>query len=133
MRYFAYGANMDIAGMRARCPAATLIGTERLPGYRFVIGRAGFAGLVPDPASDVLGVLWNLTPDDLASLDLYEGVRDGLYRKVTFTVAGGPALLYVPADTTRGTPQPGYLETVIAAARSQGLPDDYIKELESWE
>lgn len=132
MRYFAYGANMDAVGMRARCPTATLLGTERLAGYRFVIARAGYAGLVPDPASDVLGVLWNLTPQDLAALDAYEGVPEGLYRKATMTVAGGPALVYIPADYSRGTPQPGYLEAVIAAARSHRLPDDYVRELESW-
>jgi gamma-glutamylcyclotransferase (GGCT)/AIG2-like uncharacterized protein YtfP len=132
MRYFAYGTNMDAAGMRQRCPGATLIGTERLAGYRFVIARAGYAGLVPDPASDVLGVLWSLTPDDVLGLDAYEGIAEGLYRKATMTVAGGPALVYVPADYSRGTPKPGYLATVIAAARSHGLPDDYVRELESW-
>jgi gamma-glutamylcyclotransferase (GGCT)/AIG2-like uncharacterized protein YtfP len=132
VRYFAYGANMDRDAMRERCPGATLLGTERLSGYRFVIARAGYAGLVPDPAADVHGVLWQLTSLDVAALDDFEGVAEGLYRRATLTVAGGPALVYVPADYNRGAPQPGYLEAVIAAARSQGLPDDYIRQLGSW-
>jgi gamma-glutamylcyclotransferase (GGCT)/AIG2-like uncharacterized protein YtfP len=123
---------MDVGSMRQRCPGATLLRAERLAGYRFVIARAGFAGLVPDPAARVHGVLWDLTPADEAALDEFEGVAEGLYRRVTLSIGGGPALVYVPVDHDRGEPQPGYLRDVLAAARSQGLPRDYIAELEGW-
>ena len=132
MRYFAYGANMDRDAMLVRCPAAQLLGTERLAGYRFIIARAGFGGLVPDPAADVYGLLWELTANDVAALDEFEGVREGLYRKATLTVAGGPALVYVPADYSRGSPQPGYLEAIVAAAQLHGLPPSYVNELSGW-
>ncbi|RYE82539.1 MAG: gamma-glutamylcyclotransferase, partial [Hyphomicrobiales bacterium] len=33
--YFAYGANMDIAAMRERCPRSTPLGLARLPRHRF--------------------------------------------------------------------------------------------------
>jgi gamma-glutamylcyclotransferase (GGCT)/AIG2-like uncharacterized protein YtfP len=123
---------MDVVAMRGRCPGAGMMGVERLAGYRFVIGPQGFAGLVPDPAADVWGVLWSVTPADVAALDEYEGLSEGLYRRATFSVAGGPALIYVPAELTPGRPQPGYLEAVIAAARHRGLPDEYVEELETW-
>lgn len=45
-RYFAYGSNMDRQQMRGRCPGAVLLGTARLPGYRFIINRAGVASVV---------------------------------------------------------------------------------------
>ena len=93
---------MDVAAMARRCPGANLIGRAQLPGYRFVIAKAGFAGLEPDPASDVYGVLWDLSDAHVASLDDYEGVPEGLYRKAVFTVEGGPALVYVPSDRTKG-------------------------------
>ena len=118
--------------MAGRCPGAALLGVARLPGYRFVIARAGFAGLEPDPAAHVHGVLWDLTPADVAALDEYEGVPEGLYRRAMFSVAGGPALVYVPADRERGTPEAGYLEGVVSAARHHGLPGDYVEELRGW-
>ena len=118
--------------MAGRCPSAALLGVARLPGYRFVIARAGFAGLEPDPAADVHGVLWDLTPEDIAALDGFEGVEEGLYRKAVFTVDGGPALVYVPADRSRGTPQPQYLAGVVAAAQRHGMPGSYISELQGW-
>ena len=123
---------MDVAGMAARCPGARLLGASRLPGYRFVIARAGLAGVDPDPSSDVHGVLWRLSPADVAALDAFEGVDEGLYRKVVFSIDGGPVLLYVPEDRERGTPAPAYLSSVIAAAKRHGLPEDYVKELEGW-
>ena len=132
MRYFAYGANMDRSAMRVRCPNAQLLGPECLAGYRFVIARAGFAGLVPDPAAHVYGVLWDLSTSDIAALDEFEGVPEGLYRKATLTVAGGPALVYVPADYSLGEPQPGYLEAVVAAAQHHGLPPTYVDQLMGW-
>lgn len=132
MRYFAYGANMDTTGMAGRCPGASLLGPTRLPGYRFVIARAGFAGLDPDPSSDVHGVLWQLTPQDVTALDAYEGVDEGLYRKAVFSIDGGPALVYVPADRERGKPTAAYLSAVVAAAKRHGFPGDYVREIEAW-
>ena len=123
---------MDVAAMAGRCPGAALLGVTRLPGYRFIIARAGYASLEPDPAADVHGVLWNLTREDVEALDAFEGVAEGLYRKVIFSIDGGPALIYLPADRARGKPEAGYLAGVVAAARGHGLPDDYIKELRGW-
>lgn len=123
---------MDVAAMAGRCPGAALLGITRLSGYRFVIGRAGFAGLDPDPSSDVHGVLWRLTAQDVEVLDVFEGVEEGLYRKAVFSIDGGPALVYVPADRSRGTPEPSYLSGIVAAARSHGLPGAYVKEIEGW-
>jgi len=118
--------------MAGRCPGAALLGPARLPGYRFVIARAGYAGVDPDPASDVYGVLWSLKPENVSALDVFEGVKEGLYRKAVFSIDGGPALIYVPADRSRGKAAPAYLSGVIAAAKSHGLPGDYVKELEGW-
>lgn len=123
---------MDVGAMAGRCPGAALLGVTRLPGYRFIIARAGYAGLEPDPAADVHGVLWNLTREDVEALDAFEGVAEGLYRKVVFSIDGGPALIYLPADRARGKPEAAYLAVVVAAAQHHRLPGDYIKELKGW-
>jgi gamma-glutamylcyclotransferase (GGCT)/AIG2-like uncharacterized protein YtfP len=123
---------MDPAAMAQRCPGAALVGPARLPGYRFVIAGAGFAGLEPDAASDVHGVIWELTTADVAVLDDYEGIKEGLYRKAVFSIDGAPVLVYVPADRGRGVPAQDYLGDIVAAARAHGLPGEYVKEIEGW-
>lgn len=134
--YFAYGANMDAAAMALRCPVSRLIGGGRLPGYRFIIMREGYASVVRDPARTVYGVLWELARDDIPALDRYEGVAGGLYAKATLpvTTATGVkrALIYLGRSTAPGRPRPGYLEAVLAAAHVVQLQPAYIRELSRW-
>ena len=43
--HFAYGSNMDVAAMRARCPASRPLGLARLARPRFVITPEGYAAV----------------------------------------------------------------------------------------
>ncbi|MGU3540344.1 gamma-glutamylcyclotransferase family protein [Methylobacterium sp. A54F] len=135
--YFAYGANMDAAAMALRCPASTLIGQGRLQRHRFLIMREGYATVVRDPTRTVWGVLWDLALSDVPALDRYEGVSGGLYVKAYQPVVTGAgirrALIYFGRSTSAGVPRHGYLEAVVAAARSAQLPEDYIRSLASWQ
>ena len=128
--YFAYGSNMSRAMMRPRCPAAREIGVARLDGWRFMIMREGYASIVPAPAGAVHGLLWRLTPRDIAALNAYERLDQGLYRAAKVTVRCGArriaALVYVGASRAPGVPRPGYLELVLASAREVGLPAAYV-------
>ena len=137
MLYFGYASNMDETQMAARCPAAKLLDGAVLPDHGFVITSKGYASVVPSPGDVVFGLLWDITPGDAESLDRYEGIRAGLYRKVELgvTTTGGKdirAMAYLASEKTTGKPQPGYLEQVVAAARRHHLPEDYVRRLESW-
>jgi hypothetical protein len=131
---FAYGSNMDRAAMAGRCPASKPIGTARLMRHRFVITRDGYASVVCDLRRVTWGVLWDLAFGDVPTLDRYESVASGLYVKVSQVVLtdGGPkrALVYMAPCAGAGTPRPGYLEGVIAAASEAGLPPNYVREIE---
>jgi AIG2-like family len=48
--------------------------------------REGWLTAVRAPSSAVHGVLWNLALSDIAALDRYEGVSQGLYVKLTQAV-----------------------------------------------
>jgi gamma-glutamylcyclotransferase (GGCT)/AIG2-like uncharacterized protein YtfP len=132
--YFSYGSNMDASQMRERCPDARLEGVAVLPGHRFLIAAGGFATIVPEPTGTVIGALWLLSESDEAALDLYEDIASGLYRRENVTVeANGRmehAFMYVAANSRPGRPRPGYLESVVKAARELGLPAGYVAELE---
>ena len=134
MNYFAYGSNMDVQQMAARCPDAVVVGTASLPGPRFLINTHGVATVVPSEGTVVHGVLWQISTTDEASLDHYEGVAAGFYRKVITRVRlddgnAADALIYVARDDKPGRASPGYLERVLDAARDHRLPATHIAAL----
>ncbi len=133
---FAYGSNMDRAAMAARCPNSKPLGVGRLPRHRFVIMPEGYADVARDPRGVVYGVLWEIALADMRALDAYENISSGLYRKVMQPIlregAGGArALVYMGRGLGGGRPKPGYLEGVLAAARSWELPPAYLRDLET--
>ena len=89
MLHFAYGSNMDRRLMRRRCPGARLIGGAVLRDYRFIITKDGYASVAAARGALVHGLLWRLTPRDLAALNAYENIDAGLYRAASLTGAGG--------------------------------------------
>jgi hypothetical protein len=135
MQYFAYGSNMDIAQMAVRCHKATLRGTGLLAGYRFRIDGRGFATVDQDQSASVLGLVWELSQEDEANLDRYEGVPR-FYTKQILEIGHGeqrtPMLIYVSTDRLKGKPEPSYLERIVLAAQVQGFREAYVDELKSW-
>jgi gamma-glutamylcyclotransferase (GGCT)/AIG2-like uncharacterized protein YtfP len=134
--YFAYGTNMDCAGMRLRCPEARGLGTATLDGWRLLVMRDGYVSIAPRAGACVHGVLWRLGPRDLAALDVYEAVDAGLYRRQALNVMHGgqsrAAETYVGCSDAQGRPRPGHMPLVIAAAESWGLPAAYLDEMRQW-
>jgi len=130
--YFAYGANMERAAMRQRCPGAQSLGLALLRGWRYVIAQ-GYGSVAPAPGSRVFGVLWRLTPRDLAALNAFESLDSGLYRRTMLTVESGSqrarALVYVARKGGKRRPMPGYQERLIAAAQDWQLPPRYVAHL----
>jgi len=131
--HFAYGSNMSRKLMQRRCPGARALGPARLDNWRFVITRDGYASLVRDPGVQVHGVLWLLSPRDLAALDAYE---ERAYLRRVVPVRHGatrrPALVYLAPERGGGRARPGYQELVVASAREWKLPEDYVTTLARW-
>ncbi len=136
--YFAYGSNMDAAQMRRRCPEAMRLANGVLAGWRFRINPRGVATVVPEDSGVVNGILWRISASDERSLDGYEGVKAGLYKKANLRVQAGQgreceAVVYVATDARIGrAARPGYLEAIIATAVSSGFPSKYAEELRAW-
>jgi cation transport regulator ChaC len=134
--HFAYGSNMSRALMGARCPGATALGVATLAGWRFVINPDGVGSIAPHRGGVVYGVLWRLTPRDLAAINAYESVDTALYLRRVLPVRIGrhraPALVYLARRQGEGTPRPGYISVVVEAARDWQLPEPYIESLQRW-
>jgi len=146
MLYFAYGSNMDEQRVKAanRCPNARFIFNAVLPGYRLVFARGVDAGTcaadaVPDPASLVWGVVYDITDADRRQLDAREGVSGRAYRpKEVLVHPHGDieqrvmVLTYAardPADRQQ-PPSREYLDHLLRGARRWDLPAGYIAQLE---
>lgn len=108
--YFAYGSNLSVQGMAARCPTATRIGRARLDGWRLTF--RGVADIEPAEGEAVEGALWTVTSKDVRSLDHYEGAPHMYDREiVTVVVDGKPVRAFTYVMTSRsevGLPSPYY-------------------------
>jgi hypothetical protein len=136
--YFAYGANMAEGVMRAHCPSHAVAGIAELPGHRFAFTRrsirtgTGVADVVADPARSVWGVLYEV--QDLDGLDGKEGAG-WAYVHYPVTVRVGDdrreATTYTVREPEPAEVRPGsdYVAKILAAARTRGLPAEYVMEI----
>lgn len=125
--------------MNKRCSGAVPVGVCKLPNHQFIINSRGVSTVVSvrGESNDVYGVLWRITKTHEDTLDEYEGVKYGTYRKEWLpleTDGKGPitALIYIATDDNPGPPRDGYMEKIVAAAELHGLPPEYIEELKTW-
>lgn len=136
--YFAYGSNMNQEQMADRCPGSEIGSLARLAGWRYFINGRGYAGVEESPTDQVLGCLWSLDDEHVASLDRYEGVEGNYYSKETLEIEQMEdglkisALVYLSVNREYGIPTPRYQGVVVSGARAIGLPSDYLNMLESW-
>jgi hypothetical protein len=125
---------MDVDAMARRCPRSKALGLARLERHRLAVMREGWLTAAREPRSAVHGVLWDLALSDIAALDRYEGLPQGLYAKLTQAVVAerGPkqAIVYFGANAGPGAARPAYLAEVLAAARSWPLPGEGLEALE---
>ena len=106
--YFAYGSNMWLKQMQARCPDHRLVGSGALKGYLWIISSRGYANIVKSSPDMVLGVVYEISDSDERNLDRYEGVATGSYRKELLSVevddSLATCLVYVDPIQGEGLP-----------------------------
>ncbi len=140
--YFAYGSNMQTAtlcgrrgiGVRRALPA-------RVSGWKLVFDKPplidigeSFANIVPDPTAHVLGVVYEVSAEDLEHIELTEGVRLGNYVRTSVPaqplspLAAPMTAFTLSSDHRDPTLQPStrYMELIINGAIEHGLPDKYV-------
>lgn len=127
--YFAYGSNMHPEQMQERCPDARPVGIASLEGWEVRIGHRRVATIVSAQGSDVWGVLWTISPQEVATLDRCEGVHRDLYRPESVVVhtddGDCTARTYIEDFVEDGPPRPGYLDRILDGARHFNLPEAY--------
>ena len=128
--YFAYGSNLWKQQMRDRCPACKEIGYGVLRGYRWIISQRGYANIVLSPADEVHGKVYMLTESDELSLDRYEGVSEGGYRKEIVPVVldgrSTPCMVYVDPVEEEGVAWPEYVVRLNRGISDAALSPGYV-------
>jgi gamma-glutamylcyclotransferase (GGCT)/AIG2-like uncharacterized protein YtfP len=151
MLYFAYGSNLDLAQMTARCPGLKVVGLAEMHDHKlgYPLTSHDWGGGVASPqlahGQSVWGVVYELTDADLEALDRYEGYRGpkdqhNVYdREAVFVELRRPddgsiprrvrVWCYFARPANPAPPSRRYLDAVLQGARHHRLPDDYIARL----
>ena len=82
--YLAYGSNLNIAQMQARCPDAGIVGTSELKDWRLLYkgSRGGYYLTIERAAGYTVPVaVWAVSMQDERNLDCYEGYPSFYYKK----------------------------------------------------
>ena len=137
--YAAYGSNMDPEQMLERCPHSPAAGTGWLNGWRLTFGGEdlGWEGALRDGRArrrqPGFVALYDVSPQDHAMLDYWEGADTGLYNKIKLRVStlDGDVLawVYMLDGYEGGLPSARYLGLIAEAAEAAGAPDEYVAEL----
>lgn len=143
---FAYGSNMLTARLQERCKSAKLIGVGELKGHELrwhkrSIDRSGNCSgkcdILPsnDPAAVVLGVLYEISPDEESTLDEAEGLGKGYVKIAVQARCNGTDIAAKAYQATAVDeslrPYTWYRALVVAGAKEQGLPANYVAGLEA--
>jgi gamma-glutamylcyclotransferase (GGCT)/AIG2-like uncharacterized protein YtfP len=116
--------------MKDRCPEHRLVGNGILKGYRWIITTRGYANIVKSVSDEVHGVVYEISESDEKSLDRYEGVQSGSYRKEMLKIEMGneskECLVYVDPVEEEGKPKEEYIERINKGISDSRLPPEYI-------
>lgn len=140
-RYLAYGSNLNIPQMLRRCPDARIIGTAVIPDYRLLFkGSKTGSYLTIEPAEgfSVPVAVWDVSEDDEAALDRYEGYPSFYYKaEMTLPIKGirsgkvrnRKAFIYIMHEERAfGVPSPTYVRTCRQGYHAFGFDDDLLDE-----
>ena len=128
--YAAYGSNLHMKQMLARCPRAEQVAKTILPDYKLVF--RGVADIEPCKGAEVPIGLWSITGHCEAALDRYEGFPH-LYEKKMLPIPNTKGfrnmMLYTMRDRkTIYPPQDFYLDSLIHGYDDWKISPDYLKE-----
>jgi len=148
MLYFAYGSNLNPEQMAERCPGYRVVGLAVLRDFKLIFPLTshdwggGVSSVAPLHGGTVWGMVYDLSEEQLASLDRYEAYkgpgdqhnlydREGVFVDLTRPDDGSiprriRALCYIARPSNPAPPSRRYLDAVLSGARHHRLPEEYV-------
>lgn len=140
--YFAYGSNLFIRQMLERVgPSCNEVPQQlvHLPNYRLAFNMRGEGNIVyaniETPGPGVLGVIYRCNAAAFVPLDEFEEGYDRVPVEV-FDLQQQPitAFVYIAKPeciNQHGRATDEYLQRILTGGREQGLPEEYIRQIEA--
>lgn len=133
--YVAYGSNLHLAQMAARCPSATIFGVGQLNNWVLLYrGRNGnaHATIARKKGASVPVLVWNIEPSDERHLDMYEGYPRYYFKQNVMVDIGNQkrkAMVYIMDLHQRAArPSCTYVETIRQGYIDNGLNMEYFED-----
>jgi len=146
MYYFSYGSNMSIRRLLARISSAKKLGIAKLHGHELKFHKISEkdntakcdAYETSDPMHNVIGVVFKIQSNEKAVLDKFEGLGHGYEEKYVYVELEEGNLIevftyYAIKIDSALKPFHWYKEHVLIGAQENGLPEAYIRKIESVE
>lgn len=117
--YIAYGSNLNLAQMAARCPSARVYAKGVLNNWELVYRGAktnSHATIIKKQGSTIPVLVWEIQPKDEYFLDIYEGYPHYYFKKDIMVDIDGKkkkAMVYIMNKRQLpGRPSSHYIETI---------------------
>lgn len=117
--YIAYGSNLNLAQMTARCPSAKVYAKGVLNNWELVYRgteKNSHVTIKRKSGSTVPVLVWEIQPIDEYRLDIYEGYPHYYFKKNIMVDIGGrkrKAMVYIMDERQLpGRPSASYVETI---------------------
>lgn len=131
--YFAYGSNMNQIQMKKRCPESSLLGKATVSGYSFGLDEHRVATIHKNSKKYIEGLVYEISENDEKSLDRYEGVSSGCYRKEYLEIPEYPdskVLVYISnRKLLYEKVCSSYLEDIILQAEINDFSSTYKRQI----
>lgn len=140
--YFAYGTLLDLESMQSITPSAKSLGTMKLDGYRMGFakchdGNSGGCTLVEEEGGVLYGIQYEMSDEDLATLDKAAGVDKDLWRHrpVAITDQDGnifsSSTYFIPNPSGPEAPTDDYVRPILNGLATLPVPLDYIEKMKT--
>ncbi len=145
MLCFSYGSNMSLARLQDRVPSARFVAVATLPAHRLRFHKVSQkdgsgkcdAEETGNPEDRVIGVVYEISGSEKPALDREEGLGSGYGEKeveVSTDQERLTALMYFATTVdSQLKPYQWYKKHVLVGARENGLPPEYIAQIEAME
>lgn len=140
--YVAYGSNLNLNQMKHRCPHAHVVGTAEISNYELLFKGEKNTGYLTIEAKEGARVpvgVWEVTPEDEASLDTYEGYPEVYYKKdidllvkkIDGTQETLSAFVYIMhEENPLGNPTDRYMNTCLEGYKDFKFDNKFLIEAE---
>lgn len=144
MLCFTYGSNMSHRRLQARVPSARFVAVAELPAHRLRFHKSAGDGSAKcdaeesgNPDDRVIGVVYEIDDGEKPDLDRHEALGFGYEEKQVELASGRDQIqawmYYATRINNALKPFHWYKDHVLIGARENGLPVEYIAQIEAVE